>query len=164
MRFQHRFSVGLGPAGVGAGHGGQQAVPQPGQRLRIGDSTVAFRAADRKLQRRKLAVADALGQHQPRIFGPQFPELAAPVIYAGGATRKHVLQRAGHPLRGAPVDGEGLLDFRQGHTLIARRGHFGQAQQIGGFLKRHERPMTGFATLVPYIGRVDASFTTPTSH
>jgi hypothetical protein len=80
---------------------------------------------------------------------------------AGQKARLNLMQwrqECRHFLCGS-VDGNGLPDLGQGNVLTSGRSHLGQAQQIGGFLKRHRRPLTGFATLMPQIGEVSDSFT-----
>jgi hypothetical protein len=143
MRFEHSLGIRLGPAGMGPGHGGKKPVPETGQRADFSDEAFTIRPTDGEFQSREFTVPNTLRQHQLGLIGPELPELAPFLIDPRGAVREHLLQHLGHPLRGASVDAELLLDLGQRHALIAGGSQFGEAQEVGGFLEGHRASEAG---------------------
>ena len=135
LRLQQRLGVGLGAAGVRAGHAGEQAVAQRRERGDVGRGALALGAADRHLERGELVVADALEAGEARVA--QLPAPPAVLVGADLDAGEGVLERAGHPLRGAVVGAELLGDLGERHPLVPGRRHLGEAHQVSGLGERH---------------------------
>ena len=135
LRLQQRLGVGLGAAGVRAGHAGEQPVAERRERGDVGRGALALGAADRHLERGELVVADALEAGEARVA--QLPAPAAVLVGADLDGGEGVLQRARHALRGAVVGAELLGDLGERHALVPGRRHLGEPHQVSGLGERH---------------------------
>ena len=135
LGFEHRLGVGLGAAGVRAGHDREQPVAQRRERGDVGRGALALGAADRHLERGELVVADALEAGEAGVA--QLPAAPAVLVGADLDAGEGVLERAGHALRGAVVGVEGLGDLGERDARMPRRRHLGQPHQIPGLGVRH---------------------------
>ena len=142
LRLQHRLGVGLGAAGVRAGHAGEQPVAQRRERRDVRRGALALGAADRHLERGELVVADALEAGEARVA--QLPAAPAVLVGADLHAGEGVLERADHALRGAVVGAELLGDLGERDPLVPGRRHLGEAHQVSGLGERHRSiPATG---------------------
>ena len=135
LGLEQRLGIGLGTAGVGAGHDREQPVAQRRKRGNVGRGTLALGAADRHLERGELVVADALEAGEAGVA--QLPATPAVLVDADFDAREGVLERPGHALRGAVVGVEGLGDLREGDARMPRRRHLRQPHQIPRLRVRH---------------------------
>ncbi|MBP7003391.1 hypothetical protein [Amaricoccus sp.] len=135
LGLHQRLGVGLGAAGVRTRHAGEEPVAQRSERCHIRFGPLAFRAADRHLERGEFVVADTLETGEARVA--QLPAAPAGLVGADLDPWKGILKRARHPLRGAVIGAELLRDLGERHSLVSRRRHLGEPHQVSGLGERH---------------------------